>query len=65
MLLCATICETSAKFLMSGSDLHKETCRACAVVCTRCADDCERVGDMEECVTACRRCAKTCEAMAN
>ena len=24
-LLCAEICETSAKFLMSNSDLHKET----------------------------------------
>ena len=30
MLLCAEICETSAKFLISNSDLHKETCRVCA-----------------------------------
>jgi hypothetical protein len=49
MLLCAEICETSAKFLMSNSDLHKETCRVCATVCADCADDCQRGGDMGEC----------------
>jgi len=57
-LLCAEICETSAKFLMSNSDLHKETCRVCATVCAECADDCQRVGDMDECVDACRACAE-------
>jgi hypothetical protein len=64
MLLCGEICETSAKFLMSNSNLHKETCRVCATVCADCADDCQRVGDMDECVDACRACAESCEKMA-
>jgi len=64
MYLCSVICETSAKFLMIGSELHKETCRACGVVCERCAKSCEEVGDMNECVEACKRCAASCKAMA-
>jgi hypothetical protein len=63
MLLCAEICETSAKFLISSSDLHKETCRVCSTVCANCADDCQRVGNMDECVDACRACAESCEKM--
>jgi hypothetical protein len=64
MYLCSLICETSAKFLLIGSDLHKETCRACGVVCEQCAKSCEELGDMDECVRACKRCAVTCKAMA-
>lgn len=64
MILCAEICQTSANFMLSGSDLHKLTCGVCAQVSTRCADDCERVGDMDECVAACRRCAESCAKMA-
>jgi hypothetical protein len=64
MLLCAEICETSAKFLMSNSDLHKETCGVFATGCADCADDCQRLGDMDECVDVCRACAESCEKMA-
>lgn len=65
VLLCAEICQTSAKFLMAGSPLHREACRACAAVCSRCADDCERIGDMEECARACRACADSCKKMSH
>src|SRR5947208_9406441 len=64
MMNCAEICQTSANFMLSGSDLHNLTCGVCAEVCRRCAEDCERVGGMQECVDACRRCADTCAQMA-
>mgnify|MGYP003578519435 CR=1 FL=1 len=64
MINCAEICQTSANFMLSGSDLHKLTCGVCAEVCRRCADDCERVGDMESCVKSCRNCADSCASMA-
>jgi hypothetical protein len=64
MINCAEICQTSANFMLSGSDLHKLTCGVCAEVCARCADDCERVGEMEDCVQICHRCAESCQRMA-
>jgi hypothetical protein len=67
MLDCAGICETSANFMIRGSDLHHLTCGACAEVCDRCAEDCERMGDdetMRRCAEACRRCAQSCHQMA-
>src|SRR5690348_17216561 len=42
---CAQICQTSADFMLRGSDLHHVTCGACAEVCERCADDCARMSD--------------------
>lgn len=67
LLDCAEICETSANFMIRGSDLHMETCRACAEVCERCADDCQRMADdnqMRICADACRQCAESCRRMA-
>ena len=64
MMACAEICQTSANFMLMGSDLHKRTCAVCAEVCEECARSCEQVGDMQECVDACRRCAESCRKMA-
>jgi hypothetical protein len=64
MINCAEICQTSANFMLSGSKLHQLTCGVCAEVCRQCADDCERLEDMQECVEACRRCAESCQKMA-
>ena len=66
MLDCAEICQTSANFMMRGSDLHVHTCAACAEVCTRCAESCARMGDdlrMAACAEMCRRCADSCHHM--
>jgi hypothetical protein len=63
---CAQICQTSADFMLRGSDLHTATCEACAEICARCADDCERFsGDepMLQCAAACRSCAEACRNM--
>jgi hypothetical protein len=67
LLDCAEICETSANFMIRGSDLHAFTCGACAEACRRCAEDCERMADddmMRRCAEVCRRCAQSCSHMA-
>lgn len=67
LLDCAEICETSANFMIRGSALHTETCRACSEVCRRCADDCQRLGsdpEMQACAGVCLRCAESCAQMA-
>jgi hypothetical protein len=66
LLDCAEICQTSANFMIRGSDLHGRTCAVCAEVCRRCAEDCERFGDdrqMRRCAEVCRRCAESCRRM--
>jgi hypothetical protein len=66
LLDCAEICQTSANYMLRGSDLHVLTCAVCAEVCTRCADDCARfTGDeqMQMCADACRACAESCRKM--
>ncbi|MBI3281623.1 MAG: four-helix bundle copper-binding protein [Acidobacteria bacterium] len=65
---CAQICQTSADFMLRGSERHTETCRVCADICERCAQDCERMarGDetMTRCAEVCRRCAESCSSIA-
>jgi hypothetical protein len=68
LLDCAEICQTSANFMLRGSDLHGRTCGVCAEVCERCAQDCERFGDDEHtqaCAKTCRSCAASCRQMAS
>jgi hypothetical protein len=65
---CAQICQISADFMIRGSELHHETCAACAEVCGRCADDCTALGaddeQMQECAERCVRCEESCAEMA-
>ncbi|HXG67920.1 MAG TPA: four-helix bundle copper-binding protein [Blastocatellia bacterium] len=67
LLDCAEICQTSANFMMRGSNLHGYVCGVCAVICERCAESCERMGDderMRVCAQECRTCADSCRQMA-
>ena len=67
MLDCAEICETSANFMLRGSELHLRSCDFCAEVCDRCAKDCDRFSNdsqMKACANMCRRCAESCRQMA-
>lgn len=64
MLACAEICQTSANFMLMGSQQHQQVCGVCAQVCEACAQSCEQLEDMQECVEACRRCADSCRQMA-
>lgn len=64
---CAEICQTSANYMLRGSELHGLTCGVCAEICQRCADDCAQFGDdqmMQRCADACRLCAQSCKEMA-
>lgn len=66
LLACAEICNTSAQFMLLGSEQHTEICEVCAETCDRCAESCERMGDdpqMKECAEACRQCAESCRKM--
>jgi hypothetical protein len=66
LLNCADICQTSANFMMAGSEHHPSVCRVCAEVCEKCAEACESMeGDtlMKECAEACRECAESCHEM--
>ena len=66
LLDCAEICQTSANFMLRGSDLHARVCAVCAEVCERCAQDCETFEEdfMQACAQECRRCAESCRRMA-
>jgi hypothetical protein len=64
MMACAEMCQTAAHFLLIGSPHHRHACGDCARLCEECAEDCERLGDMDECVDACWRCAESCRQMA-
>ena len=65
---CTAICQTSAGFMLRGSDLHTRVCGVCAEVCRRCADSCTQVDPsdqtMKDCAAQCRSCADSCERMA-
>jgi hypothetical protein len=68
LLDCAEICQTSANFMLRGSERHHSICRVCAEVCRACAEDCERMAEgdefMQQCAEECRRCQESCERMA-
>ena len=67
LLDCAEICQTSANFMIRGSQFHRRTCATCAEVCAACAEDCARFGDdtqMQRCAEMCRGCAESCQRMA-
>ena len=64
---CAEICQTSANFLLRGSDMHTYTCAVCSEICDVCAQECARYSDdpmMEKCADICRRCFSSCHHMA-
>ena len=66
LLDCAEICQTSANFMIRGSDLHIHTCEACAAICEACADVCEQMSNdaqFSACAASCRRCAQSCDTM--
>lgn len=64
---CAEMCQTNANFMIRSSDVHHITCRACADICTKCAESCEAMASdaqMKQCAERCRACAKSCKQMA-
>ena len=51
-------------FKLIGSEQHKHVRGGCAEICSQCANDCERIGDMQSCVEVCRKCADSYRKMA-
>ncbi len=66
---CVEICGVSHNLLHRQSSRHVHTCRACAAICSQCADHCERMAQSDEvmnkCVKFCHRCAQSCNEMAS
>jgi hypothetical protein len=68
LLDCAQICQTTADFMLRGSDRHPDVCAVCAEVCEACARSCEALADddmMRRCAEECRRCADSCRSMSS
>lgn len=66
MMDCAEICQTSANFMLRGSDFHGRICEVCTEICDRCAKNCaqfENDEQMQDCADICRRCAQSCQQM--
>jgi len=66
LLDCAAICQTSADFMLRGSELHAAVCATCAEICEACARECARFNHtfLQRCAEECRRCAEICREMA-
>ena len=68
LMMDGRLCQTSANFMLRGSDL---TCLPAALrpeICGRRAADCDRMSDdprMAACAEECRRCSESCRRMAN
>lgn len=64
---CAHIAQTSADFMLRGSEHHHFTCGVCSKICERCADECDALSEdddyMAYCAETCRRCAESCHEM--
>jgi hypothetical protein len=60
---CADICETAARFIARRSPHLNQLCKACAAICTLCAQECNTI-DTDTCIVEtaqkCRLCAETC-----
>ena len=68
LLDCAEICQTSANFMLRGSDWYRCACQMCLEVCDQCARECEKVTDdaqMQACAEVCRHCADSCQEEAD
>jgi hypothetical protein len=64
---CAAICQTTAGFMLRGSQFHARLSGVCAEVCWECERECRSAGDdqvIQQCADACRRCAEACDRMA-
>ena len=62
---CSEICALNGDFLSRGSDFHRQSCQACAIICEECAEDCRKFDDpiMRSCAELCRSCAESCREL--
>ena len=63
---CATICAAASEVVARGGPFADLICTACADACEKCAKACEEFPDdkhMKKCAEECRECEKECRAM--
>jgi hypothetical protein len=64
MLDCAGICAITADFIGRKSQFHTQISALCVEICETCAEECQKLGQMDDCVIACRTCADRCREIA-
>jgi hypothetical protein len=64
---CAVICSTASSIMSRSGPDSDLICIACAEVCKRCGDECDKHAAhdlmMKACAEECRRCEKACRTM--
>lgn len=65
LMVCADICQTSARAMSLGAESHIVLCHACSQICQDCAKSCASMGDefMQICARICEECADWCARM--
>lgn len=60
LVACAEMCRATAAIMIARFESHGPVCTACEVVCSVCAESCERKAELRELVVRLRRCADAC-----
>jgi hypothetical protein len=63
---CAVVCRAAASITAHMGVYSETICTACADVCKRCGEECEKFKDddmMKKCAEECRNCEKACREM--
>lgn len=60
---CVKLCDTNADLKRRHSPNDAEVDKACAAVCSKCAEKCEQLNDpkLKDCIALCKKCASSCE----
>ncbi len=61
---CADICDMTASWLASGSELSDKLKKLCSEVCNACAEECEKHSHehCKRCAEMCRKCSEACKS---
>ena len=61
---CADICDMTASWLASGSELSDKLKKLCSEVCDACAEECEKHSHehCKRCAEMCRKCSEACKS---
>ncbi len=61
---CADICDMTAAWLASGSELSDKLKKLCSEVCNACAEECEKHSHehCKRCAEVCRKCSEACKS---
>lgn len=63
---CAGACELAVCIMSRSTGNIKEVCNFCAIICEKCASECDMFKDQHcpTCADTCRQCASECRDMA-